>query len=60
MFKLETQLGKKVCRNLATLTHFPTSFLKTQGACLNCVEDGNNPDKSNYIWEGGVRFISEA
>lgn len=30
------------------------------GGCLNCVENGNNPEKSNCSAEGGVSFISEA
>lgn len=60
VFKLETQLGRKISRKHAILTHFPTTFLRIQGLCLNCVEDGNNPEKSNYTWEGGVSFLSEA
>lgn len=28
--------------------------------CLNCVENVNNPEKSNCSREDGVSFISEA
>jgi len=60
VFKLEAVLGRKFSRKHAILTHFPTSLLKIQGVCLNCVEDGNNPEKSSYTWEGDVSLISEA
>lgn len=60
MFKLETQLERKISRKYAILIHFTTSLLKVQAERFNCIEDGNNPEKSISTWEGGVNFILEA